>query len=150
MSIEPPKTGKTVSGPLLLLGFVSVLLLVFVAIFGMLAFGIGLPGSGIDQRAGTDPADVLAASGFRVIDSSTEGKITTLDVNVVVRNTSNERLEDVQVAVQCEDGGYASAINTIPEFAPNSEMTVRLQLSGIGEPACREPVIAFSSQRENN
>ena len=148
MSIEPPKTGKALSGPLLLLGFISVLLLVFVAIFGMLAFGDGLPGAD-DEPERPDPADVLVASEFSIVSSTTEGGTTVLDVDLVVRNTSGERLEDAQVIVQCEDGGYVSAITMIPEITANSETTIRMQLSGTGDPACREPMIAFSSQRES-
>ncbi|HEV2073787.1 MAG TPA: hypothetical protein VGR29_09120 [Thermomicrobiales bacterium] len=150
MSIDPPKSDKGIPGPIIVLGFVSLLLLVVVAIFGMLAFGIELPGTMEEESAAIDPADVLVSSGFTVIDMATGGQVATLDVEFVVRNTSDERLENVQVLVQCEDGGYASAITMIPEVAAASEQTIRMQLSGTGEPACREPIIAFSSQRESS
>jgi hypothetical protein len=150
VSIDPPKSDKGMAGPIIVLGFVSLLLLVVVAIFGMLAFGVELPGIGEEESAAIDPADVLVSSGFTVIDTATSGQTATLDVEFVVRNTSDERLENVQVLVQCEDGGYASAITMIPEMAATSERMIRMQLSGTGEPACREPVIAFSSQRESS
>lgn len=150
MSIDPPKSDKGIAGPIIVLGFVSLLLLVFVAVFGMLAFGIELPGTGEEGSAGIDPDDILVSSGFTVIDTATGEQVATLDVEFVVRNTSGERLENVQVLVQCEDGGYASAITMIPELPAASEQTIRMQLSGTGEPACREPIIAFSSQRESS
>lgn len=150
MSIDPPRSDKGIPGPIIVLGFVSLLLLVFVAIFGMLAFGVDLPGAGSDGPQQSDPADVLVSSGFTIINSATEGETAVVDVNVAVLNTSDEQMEDVQVVVQCEDGGYVSAITMIPEIAANSETTVRMQLSGTGEPACREPVIAFSSWRESS
>lgn len=149
MSIEPPGTERAISGPVIVLGFVSVLLLVLVLIFGMLAFGIGIPGVDDDPEP-TEPAEALVSSGFTIVNSTIQGNTATIDIDLVVLNTGDDQVEDMQVIVQCEDGGYASAIANVPVLEPNAGTTIRLQLSGTGEPACREPNIAFSPQREAN
>lgn len=145
MSIEPPKTGKGTSGPIIILVFVSVLLLVVILIFGMLAFVIDQPGS---EDEGPDPAPTLSASDFRIITSATGKDTATMHVDVVVTNTGDKPVEDAQVIVQCEDGGYVSAIKAVPPLQSEAKTVVELQLSGTGNPSCANPDIAFSSARE--
>lgn len=147
MSIDPPQTGKGNSGPIVILVFVSVLLLMAVAIFGMLAFGIDLPGRG---SSAPDPAKALTASEFTIVNSATGENTATVHVDMVVLNTSDKTVEGAQVLVQCEDGGYVSAIQEVPPLESDAKTVMAMQLNGTGEPACGDPVIAFSPLREGD
>lgn len=146
MSIEPPKTGKGPSGPIVILVFISILLLVIIIIFGMLAFVIDLPGD--DESP--DPATALTAEDFTIISSATGRETSTIFVDVVVMNTSDKPVEDAQMIVQCKDGGYVSAIRTVPRLESEAKAVVEMQLSGTGSPSCSDPDIAFSSIREGD
>ena len=143
MSVEPPKSGRG-SGPIIVLVFISVLLLVVILIFGMLAFVIDRPGS---ENTGPDPAAVLAVEEFTIVDTATGEHSATIHVDVVVLNTSDKPVENAQVIVQCEEGGYASAITNVPRLESEMKAVVPIQLSGTGNPTCSDPDIAFSSRR---
>jgi hypothetical protein len=147
VSIEPPKSGKGPSGPIIILVFVSVLLLAVILIFGMLAFVVDRPGG---DDSGPDPAAALTAEDFTIVSSATGRDTATMQVDVVVMNTADEPVEDAQIIVQCEDGGYVSAIRDVPRLESEAKTVMELQLSGTGNPACDDPDIAFSSRREEN
>jgi hypothetical protein len=147
VSIEPPKSGKGTSGPIIILVFVSILLLVVILIFGMLAFVIDSPGG---EDNGPDPATALTAEDFTIVSSATGKDTAAIQVDVVVMNTADEPVEDAQIIVQCEDGGYVSAIRNVPPLESEAKTVVQLQLSGTGNPACSDPDIAFSSTRGGN
>lgn len=143
MSIEPPKSSRS-SGPIVVLVFISVLLLVIVLIFGMLAFVIDRPGS---EDKGPDPATALSVEEFTIVDTATGESSATIHVDIVVTNTSDKPVENAQVIVQCEDGGYASAITNVPRLESETTAVVPIQLSGTGNPTCKDPNISFSSRR---
>ena len=149
MSIEPPKSGSGIPGPMILLGFISILLLVLMAIFGMLAFGIDLPGTGGDD-ASDDPETIttLEASGFSVVSTDTGGDQTVIEADIIVTNISDDPVENAQVIAQCEDNGYVSAITDVPPLDAGADTSIRMELNGRGEPACDDPVISFSPRRE--
>ena len=143
MSVEPPKTGRGSAGPIVILVFVSVLLLAAMAIFGMLAFDI-LPG-----RGGTsDPAAALTASRFEVVNAASGEESATVQVDLRVKNTGDEPVEQAQVLIQCEDNGYVSAIQDVPRLESQAETELQMQLNGTGSPTCTDPDISFSSIRE--
>lgn len=146
MSIEPPKTGKGTSGPIILLVFVSILLLVVILIFGMLAFVIDQPDN---EQQGPDPATALVVEEFKVVTSATGKETSMLQVDVVIKNTSDKPVSDAQVIVQCEDDGYVSSIQAVPSLEREEIAVVPMQLSGTGDPTCNEPDIAFSSTLGN-
>lgn len=151
MSVEPPRTeGTRNTGLLLVLGLVSVVLLAIVAVFGMLAFGIEVPGTGMDEPELADPSAALVTSGFTVMSSTTESDAAAVEVEFTVRNTGDTPVDDHQVLVQCDDGGYVSAITPVPALQPDDETTLRMQLIGTGDPACEEPDISFSPRQEND
>lgn len=144
MSIEPPKTGQGIGGPIIVLGFISVLLLAAMAIFGMLAFNITLPGQG----GPADPADALTATDFTVVKAASGANSATVIVDVLVHNTGTTTVEGTQVLVQCEDNGYVSALRDVPTLEGDGEAKVQMQLNGTGSPQCTDPAISFSSLRE--
>lgn len=148
MSVEPPRSeGPRNSGMILVLGLASLVLLAIVVIFGLLAFNLNLTGGGDDQLE--SPA--LTSSRFTVVSSTTsENGDTAVEVEFSVQNPGDSAVENVQVLVQCEDGGYVSAINPVPALQPGEATTLRMQLIGTGEPACDEPGISFSPLREND
>lgn len=151
MSIEPPKSGSGIPGPMILLGFASVLLLVLMAIFGMLAFGIDLPGTGgNDETDAPESITDLEPSGFNVVSTGTEGEQTVIEADVIVTNTSDAPIENAQIIVQCEDNGYVSAIADVPPLDPAADTSIRMELHGRGEPSCDDPVISFSPRREGS
>lgn|GEM_PF-2840530 len=145
MSIEPPKTGKGMPGAIVILAFLSILLLMVIGIFGALAFDVNLPGR---ANSAPDPASALSASDFDIVSSATGKDTATLQVDLVVTNTSGQTVEDAQVLVQCEDGGYVSAIQNVPPLESEAKTVVQMQLNGTGAPACAEPDISFSPMRE--
>lgn len=143
MSIEPPKTGKGFSGPIVILVFISILLLAAMAVFGMLAFDI-LPGQG-----GTgDPASALTASDVSVVNAASGENSATVQIDLRVKNTGDDPVEGAQVLVQCEDNGYVSAIQNVPRLEREAEVDLQMQLNGTGSPKCTAPDISFSSVRE--
>jgi len=145
VSIEPPRTGRGNTGPIVILVFFSVLLLMAILIFGMLAFDINLPGR---AGSGPDPAKALTASDFSIVKSATGKDSATMLVDLVVHNTSDKTVEGAQVIVQCEDGGYVSAIQNVPPLEGDAKTQMEMQLNGTGNPACGDPEIAFSLVRE--
>ena len=145
MSIELPRTGKGIPGPIIVLVFISVLLIAGILIFGMLAFFIDQPG---DNAPASDPANALVASDFSIISSATGKDTATMLVDVVVTNTRDNPVENAQVIVQCEDGGYISAIKPVPPLQSQAKTIVEIQLSGTGNPSCSNPDIAFSTVHE--
>lgn len=152
MSIEPPKTesGGGIPGMVIPLGFLSVILLGAVLVFGALAFGIDLPGmSGDDDAEYAAPEEVLQASGFTMRERTTDEDATLVEVEVTILNTGDLPVEEFQVMVQCTDNGYVSAIMNVSPIEAGESRTVAMQLSGRGEPSCHEPVIDFSPIRPN-
>lgn len=145
MSIEPPRTGKGMPGPIVILAFLSILLLMVIGIFGALAFDVNIPGR---SSSPPDPASALSASDFDIVSSATGKDTATLQVDLVVTNTSDQTVEDAQVLVQCEDGGYVSAIQNVPPLESEAKTVVQMQLNGTGAPVCSEPDISFSPLRE--
>lgn len=145
MSIDPPQTAKGSTGPIVILVFVSILLLAAMAVFGMLAFDI-LPGRGDNTP---DPVAALEASDFTIVRSASGESSSTIQVDVVVTNTSNTPVENAQIIVQCEDSGYVSAIKDVPPLESEAKAQVPLQLNGTGSPSCSEPDISFSAKRED-
>jgi hypothetical protein len=132
------------------LAFVSVLLLAAVLVFGALAFDFGLPGMGGDDEDFAAPGEVLESSGFIMRDQQIDGAVTTADVEVSIFNTSDQPVESFEVVVQCDDGGYISAISEVSGMDPGENRTVAMKLSGHGEPGCHEPIVEFSESRSGN
>jgi len=144
VSIEPPKTGRGTSGPIVILVFLSVLLLAAMAIFGMLAFNI-LPGRGDNA---VDPATALTVSGFDVVTAASGADSATVQIDLRIKNTGDKPVENAQALVQCGDNGYVSAIETVPRLESEAETELEMQLNGNGSPKCTDPDISFSSIRE--
>lgn len=140
MSFEPPKTGRSFPGPIVILVFISIILLAAMAIFGMLAFDI-LPGKG----EAADPATALTASDFTVVTAASGAESATVQVDLLVRNTGDDAVENTQVLVQCNDDGYVSALQDLPRIESGAEVELGMQLNGTGSPKCTDPDISFST-----
>ena len=151
MSIGPPKTesgGSGIPGMVIPLGFISVILLGAVLVFGALAFGIDLPGMSSDNEADyAAPQNVLESSGFTMRERTVGDDATTVEVEVAILNTGNLPVQEFQVMVQCTDNGYVSAILEVSPMDAGESRTVAMELSGRGEPSCSEPVIDFTPIR---
>lgn len=149
MSIEPPKqeTSRGIPGMVIPLAFVSVILLGAILVFGALAFDINIPGISEEEPDLARPEEVLEESGFVVRERRSTDETTIVRVEVTVTNTGNLPVPAFQLAVQCDDDGYVSAIQDVSGMEPGDSRTVSLELMGRGEPACESPVVEFASQR---
>lgn len=152
MSIEPPKkeTSRGIPGMVIPLAFVSVILLGAILVFGALAFDINIPGISEEEPELARPEDVLEDTGFVVRERSSADETTIVRVEVTVANTADLPVPAFQLAVQCDDGGYVSAIQEVSGMEGGDSRTVSMELMGRGEPGCEAPVVEFASQRSES
>jgi hypothetical protein len=147
MSFEPPKTesSRRIPGIVFPLAFVSIILLGAVLVFGALAFDVNIPGRSNPETEFAAPEEALESSGFVMRERSIEGATTIAKVEVSVINTSDLPVDAFEMLVQCDDGGYVSAIQAVSGIEAGANRTVAMELSGRGEPNCHEPIIEFSA-----
>lgn len=149
MSFQPPKEDRpnTIPGYIVVLASLSVLTLLFTVGIGLVAFGVvdvpwasddeePVPAVGIEGQA-------MQPSGFTIVEKrEVEGR-PEFTVNVSATNTSDERLSNTMMLVQCLDGGNVSNSQLILGIDPDQTLTFELELYGTGDPSCSDPQVSF-------